>query len=619
MLNKQVIGMIQCHQVKDFIKQKARSAYAFIAVCDSARSAECFTTVRRVAVPWFNCQHRYAAHEWGVMPCNRALSHTAINTKALRAFCRNILTTLLLALSIPSIASARNRVIENPVDEFTVEMPAGVPQWIETELSKAKRKTLMNFDAGEFFASDTARLIGYLKGYDPRAGFTTGIVYTENLITREDHPTVVQVHEDGRFEGSIPLSYPACLNVKFGDRFIEFYIQPGQTLAMLLDWEDFPNTRFEGAAAELNRELAAFNAALPKIPYGKVYNERDKKTPGEFKTFYDNEVMADYTAAYHRQMETQKLSGQAKAILQNSYKVKYAMYLFEYEINYARNHEDNPLPLDFYDFLQDIPMDDKTLLSANDFSLFINRLEYCAPFNAAYEAYKYFDEGVEKVTDEHWRIKDSIYINELKLKQGIAYDIIKVRSLGSLFEYLEDQKETASNIRAAIKAAVGEPFLWEESDRLFQKHFPAEQQTAYKLPDTYEAGIFKEIIAPFKGKILLVDFWATSCGPCVYNIKQHKELREQYKDSPDVAFIFITSENESPLGAYNKFVEEQELTHTFRLNADRYRYLRQLFRFNGIPRYVLVDREGDIPDDNLSEHLHEQRIKEAIEQVRYEK
>ena len=80
---------------------------------------------------------------------------------------------------------------------------------------------------------------------------------------------------------------------------------------------------------------------------------------------------------------------------------------------------------------------------------------------------------------------------------------------------------------------------------------------------------------------------------------------------PDVDFVFITSEELSPLGAYNNFVKEQELTHTYRINADQYRYLRQLFRFNGIPRYVLVDKEGNMLDDNAIISNLERRLVEA--------
>ncbi|MDR2622789.1 MAG: hypothetical protein LBC48_09500, partial [Dysgonamonadaceae bacterium] len=55
-------------------RQKARSAFAFIAVCGSARLMRCSTPVRRVAALRLNCQHRYAAHELGMTSSIRALS-----------------------------------------------------------------------------------------------------------------------------------------------------------------------------------------------------------------------------------------------------------------------------------------------------------------------------------------------------------------------------------------------------------------------------------------------------------------------------------------------------------------------------------------------------------------
>ena len=99
----------------------------------------------------------------------------------------------------------------------------------------------------------------------------------------------------------------------------------------------------------------------------------------------------------------------------------------------------------------------------------------------------------------------------------------------------------------------------------------------------------------------------------IYAIKQHKELREKYKGSNDADFVFITSEDESPLSAYNDFVKEQELEHTYRLNANDFRYLRQLFRFNGIPKYIIVDREGRIWKDDANSYNFEQDLSEMLE------
>jgi hypothetical protein len=110
------------------------------------------------------------------------------------------------------------------------------------------------------------------------------------------------------------------------------------------------------------------------------------------------------------------------------------------------------------------------------------------------------------------------YLNELHLKPGIVYDVIKVRELNYLFgDYMKDDKNDAQFFLSQQKSHIQDAFLKEEAERLFLKNFPLEKPVAYELPDTKEAKIFKELIAPFKGKILSVDFWATTCGPCVYN------------------------------------------------------------------------------------------------------
>ena len=581
------------------------------------------------------------------------------------------------------------------------EIPAEVSQWISNELAKSKLKTLMDFEAGDFFVADTARLIGYINGYDPRAKFSTGMIYASNEITNEDYPTVVHVYEDGRFEATIPMNFPEYSSVSFNRTSIDFYIQPGQTLAMLLDWEDFlmadrlrntiysfKNVSYQGATADINSELSAFNAQLPDLPFRRIYDEMEGKSPDEFKSFY-NECMSDYNSAYQSLLETKKLSEASKNILQNKYQLMHAVYLFEYEIRSARS---NQMPIEFYDFLQNIPMNNKELLSIQNFSTFTNRLEYCQPLmnaqRSVYEAmqpkknifqYLFEELNIQKMPEDEafslmgeslnakfnspdvtqeerdklleeyrvasakfaeryqqhidaykikyidviqnmtqlemeikqWQIKDSIYANVLKLKPGIVYDITKIRALDFVFgEQLNENKDDAWIFLTNQTSNVSEQFLKKEADRLFLKNFPEESRVAYELPNTNDAKIFKELIAPFKGKYLLVDFWATSCGPCVYNIKQTKALREKHKNSQDIAFVFVTSEYESPLSAYDKFVNEQELTNTYLLNTDQYRYLRQLFRFNGIPRYVLVDREGKIMNDNFNVHNFEHWLRE---------
>ena len=119
-----------------------------------------------------------------------------------------------------------------------------------------------------------------------------------------------------------------------------------------------------------------------------------------------------------------------------------------------------------------------------------------------------------------------------------------------------------------------------------------------KLPEGKATTIFKNIVDKHKGKILFVDFWATTCGPCVGNIKRMKEIRATYKNSKDIDFVFITSKRESPERTYNKFITDQDLVNTYRLEQDDFNYLRQLFSFNGIPQYIVLNKNGDVIDDD---------------------
>ena len=75
-----------------------------------------------------------------------------------------------------------------------------------------------------------------------------------------------------------------------------------------------------------------------------------------------------------------------------------------------------------------------------------------------------------------------------------------------------------------------------------------------------------------------------------------------YTDGRFVVFLFITSDDESPLSAYESFVKNQELQHSYRITFNDYKYLRELFKFNGIPRYVVIGKDGKVLDDNFNIH-----------------
>ena len=148
---------------------------------------------------------------------------------------------------------------------------------------------------------------------------------------------------------------------------------------------------------------------------------------------------------------------------------------------------------------------------------------------------------------------------------------------------------------------------------MFENAYPSEDAKSYQLPEGKATDIFRNIIKNHPGKVLFVDFWATSCGPCRSGIEATADLRKKYKDHPEFQFIYITGERESPAGAYKQYVEKHlKGEASYYVTGTEYNYLRQLFHFNGIPHYELVEKDGSISNEKLSSYSIGQYLKKRF-------
>ena len=106
-----------------------------------------------------------------------------------------------------------------------------------------------------------------------------------------------------------------------------------------------------------------------------------------------------------------------------------------------------------------------------------------------------------------------------------------------------------------------------------------------------------------KGKVYVVEFWATWCGPCIKSIPHLNELSQSHKD---VTFIGMASSERQPkdskednrLEGVKKFVKEQgdKMTYTVAYDADRKMsdtWMKPAGQ-GGIPCAFIVNGEGKI-------------------------
>ena len=188
--------------------------------------------------------------------------------------------------------------------------------------------------------------------------------------------------------------------------------------------------------------------------------------------------------------------------------------------------------------------------------------------------------------------KKNYYLDSLKVKKDILYNVMFSRRITALSEdnVEEDYKD--------LKQHIDNKDIIEIMDRCYNTKYKKEKYAKVEFPDGVAKDFFNSISAPHKGKIVLVDFWATTCGPCVSGIKKMAELRDRLKGK-DISFVFITDKGSSPIKRYEEIMKDVDGYKHYNEN-DEMNHMRALFKFIGIPRYVLVDKDGDVIDTDFS-------------------
>lgn len=107
-------------------------------------------------------------------------------------------------------------------------------------------------------------------------------------------------------------------------------------------------------------------------------------------------------------------------------------------------------------------------------------------------------------------------------------------------------------------------------------------------------------LASLKGKTVIIDFWATWCGPCIMSFPGMQIAQNKYKNNPDVVFLFIdTWENGTNyLPGVKKFVADKGYSFHVLMDetgADKKQSkVVSAYKVDGIPTKFIIDKNGDI-------------------------
>src|SRR5215510_1011658 len=190
-------------------------------------------------------------------------------------------------------------------------------------------------------------------------------------------------------------------------------------------------------------------------------------------------------------------------------------------------------------------------------------------------------------------------MNKLRFKSSAASYLSAILLTGATFTAACD---SAAPPRAIVDSANS------ASAQREQKPVPARDQKAIESVSNVpimklSGGAFK--LSDFQGKVLVVDFWATYCPPCVRQVPQLAELSRKYRDK-GLEVVGLTSDEKADQEQVLEFLKKAGVDYTIGYDDPRLSsaFLRGTEDETGappIPQLFVISREGRVVEHMIGD------------------
>lgn len=358
--------------------------------------------------------------------------------------------------------------------------------------------------------------------------------------------------------------------------------------------EIFETVKYAGDAAILNTQLSKYlNNYFQTRPSSSFIHQNEKLlNPPDYKKFQDSiktarEIHRDQFIKEHN--PSQELKNWLNSNIQFSY--------YEQLLDYPDRHRKyNNLPRDwkieanYYDFIDNIKPLYLNDLIYSDTRWFINRFLNDYIWEVAWNS----ADSISKSNADSLIFHKIIELspNEGLIKQMTLNEFINTRLSKYEIAFYENNENLINNL--IHENYLIEPIhdYYKEIKKLLNKPVLAAEIEVNGMTDKSASDIWQKILDENKDKVIYIDCWATWCGACISEFPNSNKMMEEYKEK-DVVFVYLCLKSKEKQWKTTLADKKLKGIH-YLLNDEQSAYFEKLFRINGYPTYVIIDKQGQI-------------------------
>jgi peroxiredoxin len=115
-----------------------------------------------------------------------------------------------------------------------------------------------------------------------------------------------------------------------------------------------------------------------------------------------------------------------------------------------------------------------------------------------------------------------------------------------------------------------------------------------------------------KGKVVLIDFWATWCTPCREALPRVKSIAKKFEGQP---FVVLSVSLDSDEEKWKEFIAKNEMTWPQCRDGGFGGSLAKMFGVEAIPHTFTVDADGVLQDEHIGDASIEGKLKKLVAQA----